>query len=331
MVSICIPVYNGAKFIRRALDYSLDQTYKNVEVVIADDASTDETAVIVAEYARKDARVRYFLNKRNIGLGRNFLKSFELASGDFVQHLGCDDWLDKNYVERKVSLFDEYPDAAFISCGVRSNVKDPSGGEFKEQSRHAARPGIYTKEDILRNFYRGSNVMGTTAMSRRNDVVKNFMATVPNEWGYDDFYYKGKIIDQIGFLNILVAYPYFYYTNEVFYNSLDHEEEASKHYGFSKTDIGDQIKFAHIDCVGFEYFFKTKAPSYLSRFRVFQGADILASVVFDLILHRATGNPKNPLRNFFKDYSLRERILSSIELFPRLIRRCIAWVSKKLK
>lgn len=331
MVSVCIPVYNGAGFIRRALDYCINQTYENVEIVVADDASTDGTAAIVLEYAKKDRRVRYFRNEKNLGLGRNFLRSFELASGDFVQHLGCDDWLDEDYVEKKMALFEKYPDAAFIGCGVRSNVKDPASGEFREQSRHAARPGIYTREEIFKNFYRGDNVMGTTAMSRKEDVVKNFMATVPNEWGYDDFYYKGKIIDQIGFLNILAGYSYFYYTDKVFYNSLDHEGEASKHYGFSKTDIKDQIKFAHIDCVGFEYFFKTKAPKYLSRFRIFQGADVLASTTFDLMLRRAKGNPRKALSNFFKNYTIRERLLAVVGLPLRLTRRCFIWIVKRLK
>ncbi|MBI5305983.1 glycosyltransferase family 2 protein [Candidatus Wolfebacteria bacterium] len=331
LVSICIPVYNGTRFIRRALDYCINQTYKNIEIVVADDASIDETAAIVKEYEKKDKRIRYFLNEKNMGLGRNFLRSFELASGDFVQHLGCDDWLDENYVKEKVELFKKYPDAAFISCGVILNIKDPKNGEFKEQSRYAARHGIYTKDFTFKNFYRGIDVMGTTAMSRRDDVMENFMATVPNDWGYDDFYYKGKIIDQIGFLNILARYSYFYYTDKVFYNSLDHDAEASKHYGFSKFDVIDQIKFAHIDCVGFEYFYKTKAPSYLSKFRIFKGADILASVVFDLVLKRATGDPRGALKNFFKDYSAKEKICVLTALPFRLIRRCFSWIIKRLR
>lgn len=331
LVSICIPVYNGAPFIGRALDFCLKQTYKNIEVVVVDDASTDETAQIVKEYAAKDARVRYFLNEKNFGLGKNFLRSFELASGDLVQHLGCDDWLDLNYVEEKIKLFNKYPDAAFIGCGVISNIKDPKSGEFKEQSRNAERPGIYTADFTFKNFYRGVNIMGTTALSRRDEVVKNFMATVPNGWGYEDFYYKGKIIDQIGFLNILSSYKYFYYTDKVFYNSLDHEGEASKHYGFSPTDINDQIRFAHIDCVGFEYFYKTKAPRYLSAFRIYKGADILSGATLDLSLGRAKGDPRKALKNFFRDYSLKEKICVAISLPVRLFRRVFEWILKKIK
>lgn len=331
IVSICIPVYNGAKFIGRALDYCIKQTYKNIEIVVADDASTDETASVVKKYAARDRRVRYFLNEKNLGLSPNFMRSFELASGEFVQHLGCDDWLDKNYVEEKVKLFEKYPDAAFISGGVISNIKDSETGEFRERTRDALNPGVYTKDFTFKNFYKRAGILGTTALTRRDDMVKNFMVTVPNDWGYDNYYRKGKIIDNIGFLNILAKYQYFYYTNKVFYNSLDHEMEASKHFGFSKTDIADQIKFVHVDAVGFEYFYKTKAPLYLSEFRIFTGADILATIALNLILKRATGNPRQALRNFFRDYNTKEKICTAVRFPLRLAKRVFEWMERKIK
>ena len=63
-VSICIPVYNGGQLLRRAIESALTQTHPTVEVVIVDNASTDETPTLVAEYEAKDSRVKAFGTKK---------------------------------------------------------------------------------------------------------------------------------------------------------------------------------------------------------------------------------------------------------------------------
>ena len=69
LVSICIPSYNGEKWIREAIDSALAQTYKPLEIVIVDDASTDNTLEIIQSY--RDPRIRIEVNKKNLGQNKN--------------------------------------------------------------------------------------------------------------------------------------------------------------------------------------------------------------------------------------------------------------------
>jgi glycosyltransferase involved in cell wall biosynthesis len=91
LVSIGMPVYNGEPFIRQAIDSLLGQTYKNLEVIISDNASTDATAEISLEYAAKDSRIRYHRNDVNIGVYANFNRVFNLSSGEYFMWAAADD------------------------------------------------------------------------------------------------------------------------------------------------------------------------------------------------------------------------------------------------
>src|SRR5687767_11052901 len=84
-VSIGMPVYNGANYIRRSIRSILDQDYRNLELVISDNASTDETEAICREMAATDDRIRYFRNEVNLGAAKNYNRVFELAQGEFFK------------------------------------------------------------------------------------------------------------------------------------------------------------------------------------------------------------------------------------------------------
>lgn len=84
LVSIVLPVYNGAKFLRDSIDSVIAQTYQNWELLILDDCSTDETPEIAREYEAKDQRVHYYRNEKNLKLPGNLNKGFSLAKGDYL-------------------------------------------------------------------------------------------------------------------------------------------------------------------------------------------------------------------------------------------------------
>ena len=86
LVSIGLPVYNGERWLRGALDCLLGQTYRNIELVVCDNASTDATSALCAEYVERDPRVRYFRNPYNVGTrgpSGNFCRVLAHATGDF--------------------------------------------------------------------------------------------------------------------------------------------------------------------------------------------------------------------------------------------------------
>lgn len=84
LVSIVLPVYNGARFLCQSVDSILSQTYTNFELIIVDDCSTDETPGIIEEYARKDRRVRTIRHSQNQYLPQALNTGFDAAKGVFL-------------------------------------------------------------------------------------------------------------------------------------------------------------------------------------------------------------------------------------------------------
>src|SRR3990170_405399 len=84
-VSVCIPTYNGGKYIRECIESILVQTYTDFEILIVDDKSFDETIEIAEEFARGDKRIRIVRNRQNLGLVKNWNKCVELAEGEWIK------------------------------------------------------------------------------------------------------------------------------------------------------------------------------------------------------------------------------------------------------
>ncbi|MBR5964561.1 MAG: glycosyltransferase [Treponema sp.] len=104
LVSVCIPVYNSEKTIRATLESALKQTYSNIEVIVVDNCSTDNTWHIINSFS--DSRVKKFRNDNNIGMLRNWNKCLEYATGVYVHFLCGDDIIVPDCIEKKVFLAD---------------------------------------------------------------------------------------------------------------------------------------------------------------------------------------------------------------------------------
>ncbi len=97
-VSIGMPVFNGEKYIRDALETLLSQSYRDFELIISDNASTDETAVICQQYAARDSRIRYIRQPQNIGVHANFGFVLEQARGKYFMWAAADDKWDATWI-----------------------------------------------------------------------------------------------------------------------------------------------------------------------------------------------------------------------------------------
>ena len=125
LVSIGMPVYNGAYYLREALDSLLTQDYSNFELIISDNASTDETWEICEEYAARDGRVACYQADRNMGAAWNFNRVFELSGGEFFMWAAHDDLWHPSFVTRCVQALQSHPEAAV--CHTYQQPVDPSG------------------------------------------------------------------------------------------------------------------------------------------------------------------------------------------------------------
>lgn len=100
LVSIGLPVYNGENYISEAIESILSQTYQKFELIISDNASTDNTRLICKKYQKSDSRISYFEAETNLGAAWNFNNCFSLAKGKYFKWASHDDYFDNNYIEK---------------------------------------------------------------------------------------------------------------------------------------------------------------------------------------------------------------------------------------
>lgn len=130
LVSIGMPVYNGAKYIRDALDSLLGQSFTDFELIISDNASSDHTESICREYAERDARIIYFRQKENIGAVLNFQFVLDRARANIFMWAAYDDTWAGNYLKAATALLEEKNiNFIFPSFSVRS-IKLHVGKKF---------------------------------------------------------------------------------------------------------------------------------------------------------------------------------------------------------
>jgi hypothetical protein len=125
-VSVGIPTYNRAEGLRRALESVLAQSEHDLEVIVADNASSDETARVVELAAARDARVRSIRQPRNVGLTANFNTVLQAARGRYTMVLADDDWLEPDYLARCRAALDADEQLALVAG---SAVYHAPGGE----------------------------------------------------------------------------------------------------------------------------------------------------------------------------------------------------------
>jgi glycosyltransferase involved in cell wall biosynthesis len=103
-ISIGLPVYNGEKLLHKSIDSILSQTFTDFELIISDNASTDSTSVICKEYVKKDKRIRYVKQKRNLGVHGNYFFLLNEAKFKYFLWVASDDYLSSNYLEENLRV-----------------------------------------------------------------------------------------------------------------------------------------------------------------------------------------------------------------------------------
>ena len=97
-ICLGLPVYNGERYLRQAIDSMLAQTFRDFELIISDNASTDRTREICLEYQKRDPRVRYFRNESNIGPAANFNLVFQRAHAEYFKWVAADDVCEPDFL-----------------------------------------------------------------------------------------------------------------------------------------------------------------------------------------------------------------------------------------
>lgn len=135
-ISIVIPIYNDEKYISQCLNSIINQTYKNIEIILIDDGSTDNSKNICDEYAKKDKRVKVF-HQKNSGVSKARNKGLDNITGDYVMFVDSDDWLEPNACEVLIekivnerldvlifNFYNEYSAKSVKNKAYTYNIKD---------------------------------------------------------------------------------------------------------------------------------------------------------------------------------------------------------------
>ncbi len=124
-LSVCIPTANRARFVAKAVESVIAEGRDDVDIVVSDNASRDDTEQVVRGLASRHPRITYFRQPENRGFDPNYLKVIELARGEWVWVLGDDDWLEPRAIERVLAALDLHPDAPGVT--VACNTYDVAG------------------------------------------------------------------------------------------------------------------------------------------------------------------------------------------------------------
>lgn len=162
-ISVYMPVYNAANYLTEAIDSVLAQTYKNLELIIVDDASTDESAKIIRSYVRKyPTKIQAIYLKKNVNMGGDAAGNiaYQHATGDYLARMDADDIAVPDRIEKQVRFLETHPTYAVV--GTSAWVVNKQGeviGEKKMPTKH---------QDIYSEFFAFHPMIHPTVMVRRS-------------------------------------------------------------------------------------------------------------------------------------------------------------------
>lgn len=182
-LSIGMPVYNGEKFLREALDSVLTQTFSDFELIISDNASTDSTREICEKYQDKDKRIHYFRNNQNLGAAWNYNRVLDPVVGEYFKWAAHDDMMAPQFFEKCIDILDHnsqvvlvYPGT--ILCNEHGQVEGTysDGLNLRDQKLHQrfrsflAKPGLcHAVFGVMRSsVLRQTALIGNYPRSDRN-------------------------------------------------------------------------------------------------------------------------------------------------------------------
>jgi glycosyltransferase involved in cell wall biosynthesis len=180
-VSVCIPAHNAAAFIAETIDSVLGQRSQDYELLVCDNASSDETPAVCARYASRGLRYHRF--GQLVGQAGNWNRCCDLATGRFVVLLHADDLLEPDYLSRAVCLMDDHPAVALTHCSVRHITAN--GREMSLQRLYPEDRVVTGEEFFARMLVEGCLVnpagvmMRTTALRRAGPFSERI------RWGID--------------------------------------------------------------------------------------------------------------------------------------------------
>lgn len=164
LVSVLIPSYNSSQYISTTLDSIINQTYPNLEILVCDDASKDNTVEVVKEYQKKDNRIKLIANKENLGIALNMNNGIKECKGKYIAILDADDWAYPYRIEEQVKVMET--DESIVLCSGYMHICD------ENLNIQTLRTYPLTDEEIRKTFMRYDPISHPATMWRKDQWLK---------------------------------------------------------------------------------------------------------------------------------------------------------------
>ena len=179
IISVVMSVYNSERFLRDAVKSVLDQTFRNLEFIMVDDASTDGSLAIMEDFAKTDARVKLICNQKNVGLTRSLIRAIGQAKGEYIARQDSDDISLPQRLEKQIEFLEGNP--SYGAVGTFTKIIDNNGKIIKNAKLHAS----WMLIKIVLRF--GNPFVHGSMMFRRNEYIE--------AGGYREFVTLGQDFD----------------------------------------------------------------------------------------------------------------------------------------
>lgn len=188
-VSVCLPVFNGEKFLAKVLENLCQQTFTDLEIIVADDCSTDQSLAIIEKFAAQDSRIVYWKNESNLGLFANYNLCMSKAQGQYIKLSAQDDLLAPDCIQKMYGVLSTRPEIALVTSS--KNWIDENGNILETRVRFKGDVHLPSSSVIIGNFVCLNNWIGepVTVMFRQRDCGTGFDTAYYN-WGDLDYWFR---------------------------------------------------------------------------------------------------------------------------------------------
>lgn len=219
LISIIVPVYQVEKYLEKCINSIISQTYKNLEIILVDDGSTDNCPAICDRFQTEDPRIKV-IHQENGGLSHARNIGLEIATGDYIGFVDSDDWIEPNMYEILMSALQE-TEAYIAVCNRKLEYEDSQSPLTYVKSVERK---MYSAEEALRKLIIGDNIIHNTVWDKiyRKNIITNIK--FPTGKIYEDYLWTALVI---GNSRMIVGIDYLFYHYLIRSSSLSRNDKLA--------------------------------------------------------------------------------------------------------
>lgn len=305
LVSILIPTYNRPVLFELALRSALEQSYPNVEIIVCDDSTNNETELLINTYLNKFNHIQYVKNEKNLGQFQNDLKLLELANGEYINFLMDDDLFHPEKIEKMMNFFiaDTKKEIAIVTS--HRLMIDEQGTSYPESG---ITKKLFDNVNIIDGLDFGNfvlevngNYIGepTTALFRKDDLTVPFGTFSGREYGCN--------VDMATWLNLLAKGKIVYIPETLSYFRVHGGQQLQS----EKMLVAGAADYMHEVLYAPQFGFFNSTPKYLSALR---NAKKYVDFVVDRVGTNVINEGMNEVRRLYRNLTDTIRQLEEIEV-----------------